>query len=295
MIDWEKSEKLPPDRRYFNISIIWIFYFRYAIRLFYHLKIPHEVLTLLSIVSGAAAAVYFKNGLFIAGAVLLHIKDIFDASDGAVARLTGRGHLIGRYLDSLGDFFVLHLVVIGIVIHAWQDGRAVYVYWGTAALLSIFIQCSFFNFYQLAYLKYFGIDRLSSKQDETARDDIDRDRYRGPARILLAVFRGLYLVVFSWQDRLVAAVDRSLYRRAGMADTGDWYGDKLLMILQSALCFGTHIFVIIVFAVFGHPEYSLIFISTFMNLYLVWLLLYRRYRLAVTRDRRSPGSRRALV
>ena len=277
MIDFEKSEKLPRDRRYFNISIIWIFYFRLVIRLLYYLRIPHEIISLLSIVFGVSAADLFYNGSFIAGAVMLHLKDIFDASDGAIARLTGRGHLIGRYLDSLGDFFTLTLVMLAIGLNVSQSGDYSYLIWSIAAIFSTFIQCSFFNYYQLSYLEAFGIKTLSSKRDEIGRDD----RYGGfvskPARGLLATFRFLYIIVYSWQDRLVAAVDRLLVgRKTGLGDE-ERFGIKSLMILQSALCFGTHIFIIIVSALAGRPGTSLIFITIAMNIYLL-LVLYLRKR-----------------
>ncbi|UCD93824.1 MAG: hypothetical protein JSU69_08620, partial [Candidatus Zixiibacteriota bacterium] len=53
------------------------------------------------------------------------------------------------------------------------------------------------------------------------------------------------------------------------------YGNRMLMTMQSALCFGTHIFIVICFALLGKPQLSLIFIGTFMNLYLLGVLYLR--------------------
>ena len=114
MLDIEKSEKLPREHRYFNISVIWIFYFRAVIRVLYRLRIPHELVTAFSILSGILSAILFYYGIFIPAAIALHLKDVFDACDGALARLTQRGHLIGRYVDSLGDFVSLTLVMLAI-------------------------------------------------------------------------------------------------------------------------------------------------------------------------------------
>ena len=281
-IDIEKSEKLPHDRRYLNISVLWIFYFRLAVRLFYRSRIPHEVVTLLSIISGLFSAWFLYNGALIIGALLLHLKDIFDASDGALARLTGRGHLIGRYLDSLGDFVVLHAVVIAISLKAYSAGSHAYIFWGGLTLLSIFIQCSFFNFYQLAYVERYGIKTLSSKRDEINRDDINRriDSVSWSYRMILRGLRLFYIIVYSWQDKLVASVDRAILRKVPPAHHDEYYGDKTFMTLQSPLCFGTHIFIIIIFALIGRPEFSLIFISVVMNLYLLLLLYLRKSRFA---------------
>lgn len=278
MVDWEKAEKLPTAHRYVNISVFWIFYFRSVIKILYRLRVPHELVTALSIVCGVLAAMMYYDSRYVLAAIALHFKDIFDACDGSLARLTGRGHLIGRYLDSVGDFFTITLVVMAIALSAGQPGSHTYVFWGVAAVLSIFIQCSFFNYYQLAYLEIYGVDRLLSRRDETSRDDLASSSRSKAAGVLLSFLHLCYIVIYSWQDRLVAAVDRSMLKRAGVFER-TWYGDKLMMIPQSALCFGTHIFVMIAFSIAGRPQYSLIFISTVMNIFLVSLLLIRAYRL----------------
>jgi phosphatidylglycerophosphate synthase len=276
MIDLDRAYKIPASRRYFNISVIWIFYRSAVLRLLYWLRVPHELVTLTSIGSGLLSALMFYQGKLIPAAILLHLKDVFDACDGGLARLTGRGHLIGRYLDSLGDFLVLTSVVIAISLHAYSLGQPYYLAWGVAALFSLFIQCSFFNFYQIAYVEQYGIDSLNSKRDEASRDDLDVGALSGPARLLLKLLRFAYIVVYSWQDKLVAAVDNALLKRCVICPKRDWYGDKALMVLQSPLCFGTHIFVLIVCALLGRPQYGLIFVATAMNLYLFFVLYYRR-------------------
>ncbi|MBU1319526.1 MAG: CDP-alcohol phosphatidyltransferase family protein [candidate division Zixibacteria bacterium] len=277
MIDWEKAEKLPPEHRYLNISSLWIFYYRSVVKILYKLRVPHEVVTIFSIACGVVAAILFYDSRYILAAIALHFKDIFDACDGSLARLTGRGHLIGRYLDSVGDFFSLALVIIAIVFSASRSGSDAYMLWGVATILSVFIQCSFFNYYQLAYLEIHGVDRLLSRRNETTRDDLNGTARSVAGKLLVSFLRFCYLIIYSWQDRLVAAIDKSMLKGSGASER-NWYGDRLLMVPQSALCFGTHIFVIIVFSIVNKPEYSLIFISTVMNIFLVSLLLIRRYR-----------------
>lgn len=276
MIDLAKAEKLPQQRRYFNVSVLWIFYYRSVLRLLYILRIPHEVVTLLSIGLGIVSAYLFYHAELLAAAIALHFKDVFDACDGALARLTGRGHLVGRYLDSLGDFLVLTLVLGAISLRVAEDRSAVYLLWGGLAILSTFIQCSFFNFYQIAYLERFGIDTLTSKHDEIGRDDLSQGGSSSVGRGLLRILRFFYLLVYSWQDRLVAAADNTLYKRCPHCGRDDWFAHRPLMAAQSALCFGTHIFVVVLFALIGKPHWALIFIFLIMNLYLILLLWYRQ-------------------
>jgi len=276
MSDLEKAEKLPPEHRYFNISTLWIPYYRLVIRIFYILRFPHEIITMLSILSGFISAWLFYNDRLIAGAIAFHLKDLFDASDGAMARLTGRGHLIGRYLDSIGDFFVIHAVIIAIIIRSAQSGHTEYIYWGIAALLSLFIQCSFFNFYQLKYLGEYQVDRLKSTTDEISRNDLDYARKNIRQMILLKFLRGLYVIFYSWQDDFVRSVDRALRRQSESTPDRQWYGSRTFMTLLSPLCFGTHIFVVIIFALVQKSQWALIFIPVIMNFYLLLLLYFRR-------------------
>jgi len=288
MLDLEKSEKLPPEKRYFNISVIWIFYFRLVIRLLYRWRVPHEAITLLSIIFGLIAAYFFYVGSFFLGAAAIHLKDIFDACDGAIARLTGKGHLIGRYLDSLGDFLTLTLTILAIALYAWNRGQSIYLLWGMVAIVSTFIQCSFFNYYQLSYLDIFGIKTLSSRKDEGSRNDLDAGSSSRFGRILLGILRVLYKIVYGWQDKLVATIDNSMAGNNRQLPPEIRFGNRKLLVLQSALCFGTQIFVIILFALLGRPQFSLIFISVIMNLYLLLVLYLRKRHYSLHRGNFSP-------
>lgn len=266
--DLSRAEKLPREHRYLNISVLWIPYYRWVLRLFYYLHVPHEVVTSFSIISGLLSAFWFYHGSFLIAAIALHLKDVFDACDGALARLTGRGHLIGRYLDSLGDFLVLTAVMGAIALRA-ATLSPIYFFWGALAILATFIQCSFFNYYQLAYLERFGIDRLSSRRDE-------RDREEVSTGTVVLILNRLYLIVYGWQDRFVAAVDNHLRKQMPAVTDQQWFGHRGLMVAQSALCFGTQIFVVIVAALVGRPKLALPFIGVVMTIYLAVLLWTRR-------------------
>jgi len=88
-VDWSKAFKFNGAEKYFNISVIWIFYYPQAIKLFYYLRFhPHAVL-FSSIISGIISAGLLWSDRFLLSALFLHLKDIFDACDGSLARLTG--------------------------------------------------------------------------------------------------------------------------------------------------------------------------------------------------------------
>lgn len=269
-VDFGRIDKLPASWRYTNISVFWIFYYRSIVRVLYRLNVRHEVVTACSVASGLAGAwamaIADSLSMYLVATVLVHLKDLFDACDGALARLTGTGHAIGRFLDTIGDA-VVFTAWIGVV--AWryvpQAGALVACTWAVAAWVSLFLQCSYFNFYQLHYIEESGA-LSESRLDE-------RTRHTG-----ISFLRGLTLVYelwFGWQDRLVSWFDRRQRRITGRAATG-WYSDRLFMTANSVLCFGTHAFVLMVCLVAGHPEWFLPTVVVGLNLYLVGILLARR-------------------
>ena len=270
-VDWSKLEKFSGARKYFNISILWIFYYRHVIRLLYYTRVhPHFVL-FLSVLCGAISVYLLWFDKLIAAAILLHFKDIFDASDGSLARLTGKITRIGRFLDSLGDMAILTAVIAVISIKAYfSSGQEYYIALGIFTWLSLFIQCSYFNYYQLSYAISLGTTNLNSRLDE---DKTESSEYDG--HTVLRLLRFIYRLTYGWQDRLVNHIDRlscSIVAIYPDFNRDRWYQSKFFLTLNSALCFGTHIFVFMICFVFGNPALALWIISIMFNIYFLTIM-----------------------
>lgn len=286
----DSFHKLPPGWRYLNISVLWIPYYQVLLRVFYRLGIRHEVVTGLSILAGLAAAALIVTArtpvMVLLTAVLVHLKDLFDACDGALARLTGTGHRLGRFLDTIGDGVVFTLWIAAAAWRGVADGSPVPLALVLAALawVSLFLQCSYFNFHQLHYVRLAGAE-LTSRLDE--RQD--------PGRGLVAILARGYDLWFGWQDRLLARGDRAQRRWLRLpddpADPGNdaWYGHRGLMVANSALCFGTHAFLLILCLLFLTPWAFLWVVAVGLNLYWGGILLARR----VVFSPRAAGGRSA--
>lgn len=86
-------------------------------RLFAHLGLHPNVVTIMSIILGVAAAVFFYFPsilLTIIGILLLVWANIFDSTDGQLARMTGKKTMWGRILDGFaGDiwFFCIYVSI----------------------------------------------------------------------------------------------------------------------------------------------------------------------------------------
>jgi phosphatidylglycerophosphate synthase len=270
-VDWSKLEKFSGARKYFNISVLWIFYYRYVIRLLYYTGVhPHFVL-FLSVLCGAISVYFLWYGKLIAAAILLHFKDIFDACDGSLARLTGKTTRIGRFLDSLGDMAILTAVIVVITIQAYSSGgQGYYIALGIFTWLSLFIQCSYFNFYQLSYAVSLGTANLNSRLDEGKTESSEFEGHP-----VLRLLQFIYRLTYGWQDRLVYHIDRlscSIVEIYPDFNRDKWYRDKFFLTLNSALCFGTHIFVFMICFVFGNPTLALWIISIMFNIYFLAIL-----------------------
>jgi len=275
-IDFDAVHKLPRERRYFNISVLWIFYYESVIRLLFRLRVRHELVTVASIVSGLVAAgmIVTARSLsdFLLTALLVHLKDVFDACDGALARLTRTGHRAGRFLDTIGDGIVFTAWIAACVYRGHADGIALMpaIFWGIIAWLSLFLQCSYFNFHQLHYVRLAGTT-LTSQLDEREES----------ARGSLAVLAWVYDRWFGWQDRLIACFDWLLRSAIGTArdprdiQNDDWYSRRTFMVLNSALCFGTHAFILIFCLVFQAPFWFLPAVVVGLNIYWLGIVLAR--------------------
>ena len=171
--DWEGAFKISREHRYFNISVLWIFYYKHVIKFLYYARVPHEAVTLSSLACGIAGGVFLLrpgySNLLIA-ALFIHAKDLLDACDGSLARLTNRSNRIARFLDSLCDFAAITWLMTALGIAARHKSGFWALIPATAAWFSIFIQCSYFNYYLVKYSQLFLKTNVRSDESLTYED-----------------------------------------------------------------------------------------------------------------------------
>lgn len=288
--DYEALYKLPKSTRYFNVSVLWIAYYPHLVRLLYTVRVRHEVVTLLSLACGLSAAIvvgfHRTTAAFIIAAFLIHLKDAFDASDGSLARLTNTGHRIGRFLDTIGDGIVFTALIAAVARSMIGADEAVLttLMWAGATWLSLFLQCSYFNFYHLHYTRISGVasasrlDESRIPEDETAYEDRSSQR-------LYSFLHALYVMWFRWQDSLIQRLDRWSCAAARLDVGGNavqsarWYGTRTFLVANSALCYGTHAFVLILCLLAGRPYWFFPGVAVVMNLYFAAIIVSRVVRL----------------
>ncbi len=281
--DYEAICKLPKTARYFNVSVLWIAYYPHLVRLLYALRIRHEVVTLLSLAFGLAAAVILVSHpsvpSLVLAAILVHLKDVFDACDGSLARLTNTGHRIGRFLDTIGDGIVFTALIAAIAWNTIEMGgsTATTLLWAGATWLSLFLQCSYFNFYHLHYTSLSGAVS-ASRLDER---DASNDHATLPARTLYGFLHAIYVLWFAWQDSLIRRLDQLSFATVRTSDDHNaslpdrWYKSRGFLVANSALCYGTHAFVLILCLLAGYPNWFFPAVAVGMNLYFAAIIAAR--------------------
>jgi phosphatidylglycerophosphate synthase len=260
--------------------------------LFYRLRLRPVQVVLLGALAGTlcAPALLFipgRAGPFWAGICLL-AKNLLDAADGQLARATGRVDRVGRFADSIADFWVNAVVTLccGAALSG-QLGLPRALCLSAAAFLLLVLQCSLFVFYQISYLNRAGHSPANRPSEQMTAED----RAAPPLERRL---QRIYLALYGWQDRWMAALDRLLFRsvrpdaKAGIRRTEleeRWFGDAVGLRLTSFLGLGTSLTVFGICLLLGSPRAALLWILLGENAVAAVAILYRLLWLAPSLSR----------
>ena len=133
------------------------------------------------------------NGLTLIAFVFLVIKGVIDAVDGELARIRNKPSHVGRYWDTIADTIGLILVTssLGILLE-WNHLVTFLI------IIATLFQYSLFNHYSIAM-------RILSSGDTTSRIDesIKPIAYPWEKQTNVDFLHSVYLVFFSWQDRMI--------------------------------------------------------------------------------------------
>ena len=245
------------------------------VRALYRTSVTPNQVTLAATASGLAAASLYWQGTPLLTAVAglcLTGKDLLDSADGQLARAKGLFSRAGRFLDSLGDFAVNLAVFSAIAVAMVRSGSGA----GApllclCAFLGVSLRVSYHVFYQTSYLhlrKAYTGNRIS---EEIREEDANEDR-------LTSSLHRTFLILYHWQDALVARLDAACRGRSGASGITDeqWYGDVTGVRLSGFLGLGTELFVLMLCSVIDRLDVYLWINAAGMNL--VWLACigYRR-------------------
>lgn len=279
--EYEKTLKTPADNQFLNLQSFLFVTSRQLTAVFFKLGVnPHQVI-LLSMIFGLAASLLMIQQNFyavLAGALLLFYKNVLDKVDGSLARAKGMDSRRGRFYDSISDFIVTLASFSAIAYSLYAEYRSIYLtLFVYAGMVSSMLQCSYFIFYQVSFIKLSGkntVNRLI--ESVTPKDITSQDRW---TTFLQRVFQ----LIYGWQDKIFFELDKILFARfsSGKQKTFSrkqieisWYGNKPFLTLASSLSIGTHIFLICLAAITRRFEYYIFVNLICMNLLLLLSVIF---------------------
>ena len=129
------------------------------VKLVYPTNITPNQLTVISMIFGIIGGFFYSLGThraFFIGAILILFYNVFDCSDGQLARLKKNGTAVGRILDGIADYLVSVAVYFGIAFGFANHSSNPVLWWliTAAAGLSNAIQAGLLDFYRTRYLDY---------------------------------------------------------------------------------------------------------------------------------------------
>jgi phosphatidylglycerophosphate synthase len=285
----EKTLKINPEDNFFNLQSLLFIGAKSLTKFFFYTNItPHQVI-LLSLLFGLAAShLIIQNDmtLVLIGSLLLFYKNVLDKVDGSLARAKGLDSRRGRFYDSISDSIVTLASFSAIAFWLFDKYDSVlYLIAAYAAMIFSMLQCSYFIFYQVSFIKLTGKDTVNRIVEKVTEEDIfSQDKF---TTFLQQVFQ----VIYGWQDRLFYSIDKKLYSKFIHNSAADdhsenpneamlrraWYGNKKFLTLSSSLSIGTHIFFICIAAVTRAFEYYLFVNLICMNLLLILSVVYHYF------------------
>jgi phosphatidylglycerophosphate synthase len=243
---------------------------------------PNQVTVSATVVGCFSALCYFAGGTtaYVAGGLLLSLKDTLDAADGQLARARQQFSRRGRFLDSIGDILVNALVFVGIATSQHAAGVSGWIFpIACIAFLSLSLRVSYHVFYQTSFLhsqKRYEVNRTT---EEILIEDMD-----DPVALRL---QRVFQLLYGWQDRIMVWLDGWSRKRDGMSDDG-WFGDPVALRWSGLLGLGTELFLLTVCSLLNSLKVYLFINIAVMNGVWIGCIMYRR--VVLSRQNRSSAT-----
>lgn len=252
-------DKLPPSEKFFDFSDYSRPFSRLLVKAIIHSKLTPIFFTTISLLCGIASAILiYLNKLSFLTAILILLKSFFDAVDGELARSRNRPSYVGRFYDSVTDFFVNVLIFLSLSLR-FEISTIKFI----AAIFLFHLQGSVYNYYYVLKRHKVGGDKTSTI-DERKIENI----YPYDNPFWFRVFHTLYIWIYSWQDWIIYKIDSDAERLSNIPNS--------FMTIVSLLGLGTQLFLIAFFVLLGLEKILIDFFIYFYSLLALVVILVRK-------------------
>ena len=242
------------------------------VELLFHTTITPNQITVVSTLTGIIGAVlllYNTHPAFIAAGIFFFLKDLFDTTDGQLARAKKIVSRRGRFYDSIGDFVVSLCVFAALTFVVWKNtNRNSIVFLGVIAFVTSLLRVSYNVFYQTMLLHRQHRYLENRIQENILAQDISGD-------IVALRLQKIFLILYGWQDRLMVQID--LWCRTNSTIVlPQFYENKRAIFFTSFIGLATETFCIVCFSLCNAPELYLYCNIFVLNGYWLFVILYRK-------------------
>lgn len=257
----------------------------YIVKLTLHTSVTPNQLTLISFLLGVASGwlfYYSETYLIILGILILMLSNIFDCSDGQLARARKSGSMSGRVLDGIADNLVfLSIYLAGVFKFQDQsilllDGYPPYgwIIWVVALIAGVghSLQSSFFDYYRNEYIAFvvkgYQSESTTTKTIQKEMDSIKGVKGKQLDRFILSIYY-VYTKIQEKANKENKLTDRYQITK----DFASLYREKNLSLLKwwSLLGATNHITYIMIFMIFDRLDLYFIFEAVILNIYMIVL------------------------
>ncbi len=162
------------------------------------IKINAIQVTSLFLVAGILTAYCIYNHQLVWAAIFLMLKNILDAVDGEIARITNHPSLIGRYLDSIFDF-IINALIFTTILFVNNSSITIFI----LAFLGIEFQCSIYNYYYVIVRR-----RLNNEQSSRIIEYRKPIAYAYENQKTVTILHTVFLYLYVIFDSFVLLLDK---------------------------------------------------------------------------------------
>lgn len=221
------------------------------------MKINAIQVTIIFLLAGLVCVYFIYKEQLVWAAIFLMIKNILDAVDGEIARITKHPSIIGRYLDSIFDF-IINLLIFIAILSIDSTSNMVFIW----AFLGIEFQCSIYNYYYVILRRRLNNEE-ASRVIEYRKPVAYQYESQKTVNVLHAIFLSLYIIF----DVFVVLLDK---KAVSVREFPKWF-----MSLLSLLGLGFQLLIICLFLCIGLPEMILPFFAWY-SIFGLFVILIRK-------------------
>lgn len=243
-----------------------------VVRLVFHTSITPNQITLISLILGICAAVFynvdFKYSLMIA-ALLVFLKNILDGVDGQLARARAQVTRTGRFLDSIIDFVVNWAIYFSIGILLFKTHQnIIYIFLSILALFSMTLRSSYYVFYSTQFLHLNGLYKNNRVCEDFQKEDLNNKK-------MIIILQEMFLFIYGWQDKLITKLDKWCRGGNSISDS-IWYSNKTALRINGFIGAGTELTLLAVFTALSMLEVYIYLNLFLMNGIMLASIIYRK-------------------